>query len=187
MAECERSFMRRLYGWEIDQARQVFGNELAYEAVRIYECNSWPNRIDRLGHTMKARFAAVPPPTKSDTAITLGNRVLFPIRLPEFRPDPGQPEHVLFCWLMHELTHVWQYQTTGWGYLFRAIQAQMKEGYTYGGAEKLREFRLSGKTFLDFNLEQQGDIVRDYYRRLCSAEDVTDWEAYIRVDIQRQV
>lgn len=185
MAECDRPFVRRLYGWEIEQARLVFGGELNYDLVRIHECNAWPNRVDRLGRWMKSRFAALPPGEKKDIAITLGNRILFPIRLPEFLGAPGQSEHTLLCWLMHELTHVWQYQQIGWGYLLKAIRAQMKEGYAYGGAEKLREYRAGGKTLFDFNLEQQGDIVRDYYWRLTCLQEVNDWVDYIKIDIQR--
>ncbi|HSO26533.1 MAG TPA: hypothetical protein VLS48_00570 [Anaerolineales bacterium] len=186
MNNCYFPFKRRLYGWEIEQARLVFGDMLDYAAVQIHECNPWPNRVDRLGRWMKTRFAQTPPGDKTDIAITLGNRILFPVRLPEQRGAPGQKEHVLFCWLMHELTHVWQYQQTGVTYLFKAFSAQMRGGYAYGGAEKLRAARAEGKDLWHFNFEQQGDIVRDYYHRVTAALDVTDWADYITRDIQKR-
>lgn len=67
--------------------------------------------------------------------------------------------------LIHELTHVWQYQHFGLAYIPRALRAQhSKAGYNYGGAVQLKRYRKQGKTIFDFNLEQQADIVSDYYR-----------------------
>lgn len=67
--------------------------------------------------------------------------------------------------LIHELIHVWQYEQIGAVYMPRAIRAQFSpSGYNYGGVRNLRSFINSGKGILDFNLEQQGDIVSDYYR-----------------------
>lgn len=63
--------------------------------------------------------------------------------------------------IAHELTHVWQYQKFGGVYLFKALQAQhTHEGYNYGGEAGLTE----KGSFLNFNMEQQGDIMEDYYR-----------------------
>ena len=36
-------------------------------------------------------------------------------------------------------------------------------GYNYGGVTTLKDFLEKGKNLLDFNLEQQADIVADYY------------------------
>lgn len=67
--------------------------------------------------------------------------------------------------LVHELAHVWQYQKLGIVYVPRALAAQRSpEGYNYGGAQGLKEARLAGRSLHDFNLEQQADIVSDYYR-----------------------
>ncbi|MCU0346552.1 MAG: hypothetical protein MUC59_06400 [Saprospiraceae bacterium] len=65
---------------------------------------------------------------------------------------------------IHELVHVWQYQEMGAAYMSRALRAQRtKEGYNYGGVEQLREARQRGAQLTDFNLEQQADIVSDYF------------------------
>jgi len=67
--------------------------------------------------------------------------------------------------LIHELIHVWQYEQMGAVYIPRALRAQFSNaGYNYGGAERLQHALEQGLSFQDFNLEQQGDIVADYYR-----------------------
>ncbi len=67
--------------------------------------------------------------------------------------------------LIHELVHVWQYQQIGAVYMPRALRAQYTRwGYNYGGVAKLRAYLAKGQDFLAFNLEQQADIVEDYFR-----------------------
>ncbi|MEM9848526.1 MAG: hypothetical protein AAF847_11590 [Bacteroidota bacterium] len=67
--------------------------------------------------------------------------------------------------LVHELVHVWQYQHFGAVYIPRALWAQgTREGYNYGGIEALLVAKKTGKKFWEFNYEQQGDIVSDYFR-----------------------
>lgn len=71
---------------------------------------------------------------------------------------------------VHELMHIWQYQKFGSIYLARAIKAQRsKEGYDYGGVEYLYQAMNRGMSLLEFNFEQQADIVEDYYRLLKNA------------------
>lgn len=79
--------------------------------------------------------------------------------------------HIINSWqamhphiLIHELVHVWQYQRLGAIYMLRALIAQHSHcGYDYGGASALKERRKKGESLLDFNLEQQGDIITDYF------------------------
>lgn len=66
---------------------------------------------------------------------------------------------------IHEMTHVWQFEKMGSVYIPHALWAQgSKMGYDYGGALALKTAYEKGKSFLSFNLEQQGDIIADYYR-----------------------
>ncbi len=66
--------------------------------------------------------------------------------------------------LVHELVHIWQYQQQGAAYIPRALRAQFsKEGYNYGGLQALRK----SQQLRDYNLEQQADIVMDYYLLSC--------------------
>lgn len=65
--------------------------------------------------------------------------------------------------LIHELTHVWQYEKMGAMYMPRALHGNSKPGfYEYGGVPKLIENKDKGLSA--FNVEQQGDIMADYYR-----------------------
>lgn len=64
---------------------------------------------------------------------------------------------------IHELMHVWQYERMGAVYIPLALSAQKtKMGYNYGGVSVLWENAEEG--LKAFNLEQQADIVADYYR-----------------------
>jgi len=66
---------------------------------------------------------------------------------------------------IHELVHIWQYQHFGSVYIGRAIKAQKSlEGYDYGGVEKLYTIMMKGGSLLDFNFEQQADIIEDYFK-----------------------
>lgn len=175
--------VRPLYAWEITEARRVFANQLNYERIRLHECASWPNTINRIGMRLKGLDVSQAAPN----AITLGNHCFFPVKLLENPVPIDDSEHYKICWLMHELTHTWQYQHLGWRYLFMALYAQLRykgEAYQYGGEAGLLASFKAGEKLNFFNLEQQGDIARDYYRRLCKAADVSAWEPYIK-QIQR--
>ena len=66
--------------------------------------------------------------------------------------------------LIHELVHIWQFQNYGSPYIWRALWAQhSKEKYNYGGLEKLKITMNSKGSLLDYNYEQQGDVIADYY------------------------
>ena len=156
---------------EIRQARRVFGDAIDYTKVRINE------------GSISARVASV-----GGYARTIGNT----IHMPE-----GGSRNMAF--MIHELTHVWQYQRQGWTYAPRCIWAQITEGYSYVPSEldqwnahlegrdplpstpdeALRSARQEGKTLQSFNLEQQGDILADYFRRQQRGEDVSAYAAYV--------
>lgn len=120
---------------EIDIARSVFGDRIAYERVRMDERAYWGPR--------KGNFCYVSCNTINSWGI-LSDAILI-----------------------HELMHVWQYQHLGIVYIPRALAAQFSaEGYNYGGVSALYEAVKNDKHLLDFNYEQQADIIEDYYRIL---------------------
>ncbi|MGD2049226.1 MAG: hypothetical protein PVH03_07010 [Chloroflexota bacterium] len=91
--------------------------------------------------------------------------------------------------LIHELTHVWQYQHMGAVYMPRAIHAQgTPAGYNYGGIAELRKRQKAGQGISSFNLEQQGEITGDYYVAKSnggtSAADLATYEHFIK-DVRR--
>lgn len=81
---------------------------------------------------------------------------------------------------IHELVHIWQYQHFGSVYIARAIKAQRsKEGYNYGGVSYLYHHMLKGGKLIDFNFEQQADIIEDYYRILDRPEKLSPMQLSI--------
>ncbi len=61
---------------------------------------------------------------------------------------------------IHELTHVWQYQKFGAGYIITALAAQKSlERYNYAYHSNW----LETQEFLHFNAEQQADLIQDYF------------------------
>ena len=86
-------------------------------------------------------------------------------------------------WLMHELTHQWQFQHDGLIYLFQAMFLSPTYVYAPRGEPvniALRDFSNAGKVFRNFNREQQGDIVRDYYFHMQQNDDVSAWDGYLK-------
>jgi len=79
--------------------------------------------------------------------------------------------------LIHEMTHIWQY-TRGVSVVTTAYHAIFST-YDYGGAAGLVAAASAGKHFKDFNTEQQGDILRDYYRALVSGMPTTPWDPFV--------
>jgi hypothetical protein len=167
-----------MYAWEIQEARRVFGSRLNYDKVRIHECAGWPDLIFKVG----LRLQGKPATTDVHNAITIGNHCHFPVKLLENLVEPDDPLFYKIPWLIHELTHAWQYQHMGWRYLAQALSVQLKEGsraYNFGGEDGLRTGGSQGLKLSDFNLEQQGDIARSYYERLVRGQDTQAWHGYV--------
>ena len=122
---------RPLTGAEKAMARDVFGESIDYDLVRIDEKAvlgpSWTDRPYVSFHTINSWG-----PMSPDT-------------------------------LIHELTHVWQYEKMGAMYMPRALHGNNKPGfYDYGGLDALEENKEKGMDA--FNVEEQGEIIADYYR-----------------------
>jgi hypothetical protein len=158
--------MRSLYGWEIAAARQVFGDHLAYSRVCIHEGVTWPDWANKFGRWLKR---LPPPDASSHNAITLAHHCFFPVALPTAQPQPGADQDYAVGWLIHELTHVWQFEHLGWAYLFRALAAQFRLGdaaYTLPAMSELVANRAAGWTLLQLNGEAEAVLVAEYYYAL---------------------
>lgn len=167
---------RKLKPHEQAEARQVFGAALDYDRLRVSEGRYFPNFIADVGALLRGAKRRV------DNAVTLGDTSFFPR---ELRAEAGNEDDM--AWLIHELTHQWQFQRFGWRYLWEALQVQLNlgpAGYTYTDAkhgrpqDALRAAFAANKRFADFNREQQGDIARDYYRALKRGEDLGAWDPF---------
>ena len=185
--ETGQAITRPLHDWEISEAREVFGDSLRYDRVRVHECATWTDALHRLGRRLRK---LPPPPDGQHNAVTLGNHCFFPVSMPQTLDrathSQGMP------WLIHELTHVWQYQHTGWVYLLKALWVQIvagEKGYEFGEAEGLRLARQNNWTFRKFNPEQQGNIAMTYYTRKRAnqpASLIGAWEPFIEEIRQRR-
>jgi len=83
--------------------------------------------------------------------------------------------------LVHELTHVWQYEHAGAIYMPQAIHAQAwGAGYDYGGAPGLRAQQAAGKGFESFNREQQAQIVQDFFKMSQSDPDINLYAGFVK-------
>lgn len=167
---------RRLRVGELLEARTVFQNSLDLDLVWVHEQVGFPNWMARIGSVLSRQNAP------SNNAITLGNHLYFPIDLDTSDTALANLQLKDIAWLMHELTHSWQYQHLGIRYLFDAIGAHLRDGdqvYSFGGQKGLEDAHSIQKSFLEFNPEQQGDIVRSYYFRLKRGEDTTVWDPFI--------
>jgi hypothetical protein len=84
--------------------------------------------------------------------------------------------------VMHELTHVYQYEHVGTRYLGEAIYMLIKtkrDCYQYGFIEGLKTAVSTGKTFSDYNREQQAMIVQDYCSLSTRGDDTSAYDTYL--------
>ena len=176
---------RSLTPFERQEAKKVFGSKLNFDNIRIFEGAHLPNLLDDIGRLLKQM------PKREITvknAITLGNNCFFGRELKtdsitDLSTSLTKAQVAEMSWLIHELTHAWQYQTLGWSYLWTAWDAQTKLGakvYDYGGEDNLKAQQKKGGKINDFNLEQQGMIVQQYWEKLARSEEVTAFEHFIK-------
>lgn len=83
--------------------------------------------------------------------VTTGNIISFPTGTFDFS---NENDKALF---LHELTHVWQYQHSGWGYLPKALFEEVTEDNAYVVHYD------AAKEFSSYDLEEQAEIVAEYF------------------------
>ena len=162
---------RPLTTTEIAEARLVFGAGLNFRRVGIVENTEFPNLIARLGGSPRPN------------AVTLGNTSYFTEMLQTSAEVIANGDLRAMAWLIHELAHQWQYQRMGWLYLARSVWVQVREGQN-GYRYEIE----AGRPLSGYNLEQQGDIARDYYCALktgwncvrTASRDPAEWESLIQ-------
>jgi hypothetical protein len=147
---------RPLTDHEVAAGRRVYGETIPWARVRVYQGSYVARLATRLSGKPTAvvtmRVIHAPPPF--DTTSTNGK-----------------------AWLVHELMHVWQGQQTGPVYMAHALIGQGGAGYDYGGDPALVANAATGMAA--FNPEQQGDILRDFHRRLVAAGDTSPFDPYV--------
>ena len=174
---------RPLSDSEIAEARLVFQSSLDYTHAYVSEDASWPDWVDSIGASLQRRVRD----PDDHNAITLGQTSYFPVTLDTSPAAIAANQLRDMAWLMHELTHQWQFSRLGWSYLASALSVQLRLGrmaYNYQGDYPTLDAALlaahaEGKKLADFNLEQQGDIVRDCYYRVKQGINTSAWDPFI--------
>ena len=94
--------------------------------------------------------------------------------------SPGDRSNVSI--VVHELTHVDQYEHAGSVYIGQALGDQIAQGshaYNYGGPTGLAADRKAGKHFADYGRERQAQIAQDYYVDTTAGTPTPDYDPYI--------
>jgi hypothetical protein len=158
-----RRSRRMLTPVEIHEALRVFGNSIPYEDVRIVEDSALARRVARISSSVHLA-------QEQKLAVTLFRTVHFSTRLAQDGSD--------MPWLIHELTHVWQYCQWGPRYLVDALHAQAEHGHAaYDITQGMAEHWPWNK----FNFEQQGDVARACYVALSAGDDASRFAPYAAV------
>ena len=132
---------RELTAGERDIAGEVFGGSVDCGRVRVHDRRWLPLLQPRdSGMAPLGRLYMHGAFWREDySACTLGLRAVF----------------------VHELTHVWQWQTGVCVPLMAGAWQMVRTGFRYGRAYAYEAD--PGKDLLDYNLEQQARIVEDWY------------------------
>ncbi|MFY0565100.1 hypothetical protein ACN28E_14765 [Archangium lansingense] len=128
---------RSLSNAEVGLLRGVFGDGLDYKPMRL------------------VRMAPFIASINGSRAFVLGNS----LNLPPVDYDSLSRGEKTKAWLLvHECTHVWQYQHHGLGYVAESLWAQgFGDGYDY--VKALR----AGKPWKKMNPEQQAQLIQDAF------------------------
>jgi hypothetical protein len=86
---------------------------------------------------------------------------------------------------IHEMVHIWQYQQFGSMYIPHALHAQANGGYDYGGPYALFQGMKINKKLIDFNMEQQAEIIEDFYKILMESDIDDDSDTLKLYDFYR--
>lgn len=84
--------------------------------------------------------------------------------------------------LVHELTHVYQYEVVGTRYMSEAIAVlvrSQRDCYNYDGDSGLASAQGEGKQLHHFNREQQAQIAQDYFVLQQAGKDTSSYHFYI--------
>lgn len=99
-----------------------------------------------------------------------------------YLPRSGRHTRADLSLLVHEATHVMQYERMGSCYIGEALYAQRRLGrdaYDYGGARGLRLAQENDVPLSAFNREAQAQIAQDYFRLREQGADVAAYEPYV--------
>lgn len=121
-------------------AREMFGSEVNYKDVTIYNGKLYPGQGDRMAIAPNGDIYFAPKVYKEDFSLASDSSKHF---------------------FIHEMTHVWQYQN---GQAV-AVRALFEQAGHYAGIEAY-DYKLDQrKDLLDYGIEQQASITADYWAK----------------------
>lgn len=149
---------------EIDKLKPIFGNSLDYTKVRIHK-----------GQFIRGQ--------RDNVAMTPVGAAYYPARI--YRSDFSDTLLKDTDWhlFVHEMVHVWQHQRKQGYVLAAAVKIAVQGGYEWDPAfpnhriaYNYRHLVEKRKYLSEFNIEQQADIIADYFiykgtKDLMSIED----------------
>lgn len=144
---------RKLSGTEKAQAKTIFAESIDYSQVEITRDSLLSTGAPRtIGNTIHL---------KSDWGHFKGDTLdLTTERSPQRPNAPSGMET-----LIHEMTHVWQYQNGGIAYMPLSLIAQIKAAVTTGDRNTAYDWHRAHDAHLpwaEWNPEQQAEMVEDY-------------------------
>jgi hypothetical protein len=149
----DREAYGRLTANEIDYAREIFGDSIDYSQIRITRDEGGLSSTVTLGNTI--HFKSI----SNGSNFQADGRTLTPEGLEL---------------LIHEMTHIWQYQNGDWSYASGSILAQIVaivsdsdgdgiiEEEDRNGAYRWNDAFIAGKDWEDWNPEQQAAAIEEY-------------------------
>jgi uncharacterized protein DUF4157 len=143
---------RKLTEGEITLARAAFGDKIKYGRVRL---------SDGPGNNAFAHMAFA----KGNPAITIGSTVYFKR---DFCPDFSAPGKNRKSY-MHEMTHVWQYQTLGMPAFFARYGAEFVQ--VGGKPGDMYKYTKGVTKFDEAMLEAQANMIGDYSEALWAGNE----------------
>jgi hypothetical protein len=81
--------------------------------------------------------------------------------------------------LIHELMHIWQYQTQGSSYISSSACAQVMATIASGDRNAAYDYTPGRRSLSDYNAEQQAHIVEDVFKNPSLASN-EDYQRYMR-------
>ncbi|WP_217992428.1 hypothetical protein [Kosakonia pseudosacchari] len=134
---------RPLTAGEIRMARILFKDTINYGSVRIYRGSYFPFNLQ-----------------DQDTAVTPNGNMYWPE--PIFKEDFSAESSSDKNWFIHEFAHIWQHQM-GMGVRIRGLISKYVK-YTYSLPKE--------KTLADYPMEQQANIIADYFTLITAGYNV---------------
>lgn len=140
----QASSTRDLTPGEIAMAQILFKDAIDYSKVKIH------------------RGGLFGQPNRSQNAMTPRGEIHFPDQY--FKTDYSAEDAPTLMWFIHEMVHVWQYQL-GYNLIWNGFKIGLKGGYDANANAYYYDLKGAdtGKQFHQFNMEQQGQLIANYF------------------------